>query len=627
MKRGGTYVSTQDMKRGQVAIFIIIAIVIVFAIGLYFAIDADLFEESMPKNFEPVYEHYKSCIKAEAENGIRILGEQGGRIYVDEMEFVPGSRYMPFSSQLDFFGQAVPYWFYISGNNLLKEQVPSESDMEQELERYIQERTDECDFSQFNDVNVNIGEFSNVNAEINENNIEIEFRNMISMSSDDESVNVNEHDIKIDSKLGRFHSLALETYNYEKQNMFLEDYAIDVMRMYAPVTDVELGCAPKVFNKQEIKQELVNALEANIQAIKLKGDYYELKNKDSNYFVTDIGEELKTGENVNFIYNGDWPTRIEIYGDDVVEPVGMQEGLGILGFCYVAYHFVYDINFPVLIQFYSSDGELFQFPVSVIIDKNQKRDALEGEAGMSIESEVCKYKNQEVDVYTYDENLNPVEARIRFKCLNSVCEAGETSVENGEAHLETVMPQCVNGFILADADGYSRGKYQISTNNEQDANIILKKKHDISLDLGSIRGNAVVNFDSEDYGTTIIYPDMKSVELVEGYYNVSVYVYDNSTLTFPEVNERKCVDIPKEGIAGVVGMTQEECFDINLPETKIEAALIGGGKTSYYMTTSELQDSKELNINVPLFSTPGSLDELQDNYARLEEELIYLDLE
>jgi rod shape-determining protein MreC len=27
------------------------------------------------------------------------------------------SEYMPFSSQLDFLGNPVPYWYYISGNN------------------------------------------------------------------------------------------------------------------------------------------------------------------------------------------------------------------------------------------------------------------------------------------------------------------------------------------------------------------------------------------------------------------------------------------------------------------------------------------------------------------------------
>ena len=39
----------------------------------------------------------------------------------------------------------------------------------------------------------------------------------------------------------------------------------------------------------------------------------------------------------------------------MAEPVGNQEGMGMLGFCYVAYHFVYDLAYPVLVQVYYED--------------------------------------------------------------------------------------------------------------------------------------------------------------------------------------------------------------------------------------------------------------------------------
>ena len=42
-------------------------------------------------------------------------------------EYEAGSEYMPFSSQLDFLGNPIPYWYYVSGNNIQREQVPSKN--------------------------------------------------------------------------------------------------------------------------------------------------------------------------------------------------------------------------------------------------------------------------------------------------------------------------------------------------------------------------------------------------------------------------------------------------------------------------------------------------------------------
>jgi len=614
-------------NRAQVTIFIIIAIIIVLGIAVYFILRSP-YRQEIPKNMQPVYDYYLSCIESNAQQGIALLGEQGGWINTDELGFIPGSQHMPFSSQLDFFGQAVPYWMYVSGNNLLKEQVPSKSKMEEQLADYIGKRADYCDFSDFAkqgfEVVVDNDGISDVS--INDLNVDINLKNKIFIYFENESVEVQSHKISVESKLGKFYSLALNAYNFEKSQMFLEKYALDVLRLYAPVDGVELSCSPKTFVKSEIRSALADALEANIGVLKLKGSYYELAGKESNYFVSDIGESVD--ENVNFIYSSSWPARIEISPEDdplVITPVGLQEGLGILGFCYIPYHLVYDVNFPVLIQFYD-EKEIFQFPVSVIIDKNQAREALPTATGVSIEPEVCRYKNQDVSVRTYDSKLNPVEARIRFKCLTTACDIGETSMQGAEAVLNARFPQCVNGFILASAEGYAETKYQISTNEESSADIILNKIYNIKLDLGNVE-KALVVFDSPDYSKSILYPDMNSAELIEGYYNISVYAYKNSTLKIPSTTRRQCVNVPKSGVAGVFGIEEEKCFNIETPETEVSFAVVGGGKTADYFTESQLGDARELNINVPLFKTPQSLDDIQNNYAEVENAVLGVNFE
>jgi len=68
---------------------------------------------------------------------------------------------------------------------------------------------------------------------------------------------------------------------------------------------------------------------------------------------------------------------------------------------------------------------------------------------------------------------------------------------------------------------------------------------------------------------------------------------------------------------GFFGSTKEECFDIILPETKIEHALIGGGSGNVYITESQLEDGR-IKVSVDSLPVPKSLEELQYNYASFE---------
>lgn len=607
-----------ESKRGQVAIFIIVGIVIVAGIVSYFVFRDSFSNNNVPENLKPVYDYYLSCLQEHAERGVQILGEQGG--YIEKPDFERGSPYMPFSSELDFFGNGIPYWIYVSGNNIFREQKPSKGSMEEQLEIYVQERVQDCDFYDFFNQNFEVDvEEGSVGVSINELDVDVTVRNGFSIFRGNESAFVNSHELVVESKLGKFYDLASKVYDSELDETFLENYGLDVMRLYAPVTGTETGCSPIVFDEIQIKEDIASGLETNVAALKLSGSYYDLANQDNSYFVVDIGESVD--ENVNFVYSSDWPTRIEIYGDLVVEPVGLQRGLTALGFCYTPYHLVYDINYPVLVQFYDTEN-LFQFPMAVIISKSQARDSVSISEGVSIESGICEFRNQDVEVYTYDLEFNPVEANVRFKCLQESCHIGSTEIENGNAILEGQVPQCVNGFIYASAEGYTTSRVQISTNTDSVADILLNKLYDIDLNLGVSR--ATVYFESETHSTVVQYPDFESVKLSEGLYNITVYAYTPSSLTTPAINERKCVDVPREGIGGLIGLEEEECFDIELPSQKIENAVIGGGEGVEYITTEQLRDSSRLDMDITKFDNPTTIEDVQENYALVDSSSISL---
>ena len=184
----------------------------------------------------------------------------------------------------------------------------------------------------------------------------------------------------------------------------------------------------------------------------------------------------------------------------------------------------------------------------------------------------------------------------------------------------------MNGFIVANSEGYSEAKYQISSNEEFSADIQLDKLYEIPINANIKTGSMLVSFESEGYSTSVLYPDTKTVKLKEGYYNVSAYVYQSSSLKFPALSERKCVNVPKTGIKGLLGMEEEKSIDVEIPEQQIDMAIIGGGKTQDYFVESQLESSQEIKITAPLFKTPSTIQELQNNYDELEDSIIEVSL-
>lgn len=608
-------------KKGQVAIFVIIAIIIIAGIVIYFLARGGIRGSGIPPDLKPVFDYYDECIKQETRAAIELAGSQGG--YVETPEYNPGSEYAPFSSELNFLGFPVPYWYYVSGNGVIKEQIPSKKDIENGIAKYVEDRVNNCKFDEFYSQGFDI-QFSDVSARasISDKNVNMIVNSNLVVSKGEESARVETHDVDVNSKLGKFYNLAVKIYNKEKRDGVIDTYAEDVLRLYAPVDGVELSCSGKVWKTRDIFDELKSGLEANIGMIKFKGNYYGINGKDK-YYVVDLGENVD--ESVNLVYSKIMPTKIEANGEGVDEelmiasPVGTQEGLGVMGFCYSPYHFVYDMSFPVLIQIYNN-GEIFQFPFVAIIDKNVVRDATfsefsEGES----EQDICEFRNQDIEINLYDSNLNKVDGSVSYQCFNQKCNLGQSI--NGK--IIGKVPSCLNGFLEVRGEGISEKKESFSSNSQSKIDIILDKLRDVQIELRvggkPLDGTAIVTFADKNGGKTrsTALPDASSIRLSEGDYDATVYVYGSSGIVIPASKKTECQEIPRTGVLGFFGGTKEQCFDINIPETKIDYALRGGGKGEVYLLDSQLNSGK-IVIDVDELPVPKNLEELQYNYAAFE---------
>lgn len=606
-------------KRAQVTVFIIIAIVIVAIFMLFFIFKDSLLGtgvKQLPKNLEPAYSSFLSCVDQITLTGASILGSQGGYIYPPEFE--AGSQYMPFSSQLDFFGNPIPYWYYVSGNNLQKEQVPTKKTMENQLSQFVDENILDCSFNSFRaqGVSVEIGE-PKTTSTIGDKEILVETKMRMVLKFENESIILSDHVVSVKSKVGKLYDSAKKVYDYEQSTLFLENYAVDTLRLYAPVDGVEISCSPKVWSAPEVFGNLSEAISANTLALKVKSGDYKLTNKKNKYFVID----LSVDENVNFLTSSDWPSAFEVDPTQgplmVAKPIGTQQGLGILGFCYVPYHYVYNVKYPVLIQI--SDGtEIFQFPVAVVIQGNKPRQALDVNTLSSNKPELCSKMNTLVSVNTFSSNFEKIDAHISYECLGVKCDIGETS----GGVLTKEFPQCVNGFVSVSSEDYQDARYLLSTTSETNAEIILNKLYEeqVELFIDSVpyNGKAIVSFVSENSSTSISYPDQKNVRLAQGQYEVQVYIYKDSSITLEGTTTQECIKVPQQGVGGLFGLETEKCFDVEIPQQIVSNVLAGGGKQNVFILENDLANSKKIQISVNSLPVPNDLKSLENNYLLFE---------
>ncbi len=604
-------------KSGQVTIFIIIAIVIVAVVILFFALRKPTAgSEQIPVALEPPYVAFLSCLQDDSFLGIEFLKSQGG--YIELPSFEPGSPYMPFSSQLNFLGTSIPYWYYVSGNNIQKEQVPSKEEMEKELEKFIEERIKSCDLSSYSQRGFELSRGEpTAQVSINAGSVDISLEMDLGISSTGENILIKDHSIVVNSRLGGLYDSAKIVYQKEQDELFLENYGVDILRLYAPVDGVEMTCGPLTWDAEKVFNQLGEAIEQNTLALKTQGS-------SDDYFVVDAG----INQDVRFLNSRNWSNNFEVAPSDgrilISSPVGNQPGLGILGFCYVPYHYVYNIGYPVLVQVEDS-GEIFQFPVAVVIRGNKPREPIASSAEEVAIPEFCKYKNTIIDVNAYDEEMRPVDVEISYECSETSCYIGSTY----QGDLKAYFPQCANGKITARAEGYEDASYEYSTINSGETDIVLDKIYPIAVNLkvdGKNYGKeAVISFISDRASKTVVYPEQKTIGLSQGEYEVQVFVYDNSSLTIEASTSQQCVSVPKSGIGGLLGLTEERCFDIQMPEQIISQALVGGGKTNISVLDSMLKGYDGVEINAESLPKPTSLEQLQLNYILFEDKNLEVD--
>jgi len=214
-------------KRGQVTIFIIIAIILIVAVSLYFIFKDKSSVENIPIEVEPVYTNLISCLEETTEEGIEYLALHGGYYEV------------PKSISIAYFTEDIPYYYLNS-----REYVPSVERIEGELEDYIHNYLSNClDFYSFEEQGYEIREGDLlVSVNIKEDKIKVKLDYPLTITKGKSTKRLREFEIEVDSNVEKLLETSQEIVSsYSEKPGFV---CVTCLEEISEAQDVEITSAP-----------------------------------------------------------------------------------------------------------------------------------------------------------------------------------------------------------------------------------------------------------------------------------------------------------------------------------------------------------------------------------------------
>jgi len=490
-------------KRGQLTIFIVVGILLVALLGVILYFRQDIIEqeppEVIPEYLYPVRQYVESCLESTTEDAVILLGRQGGYIYMPDRILYDPTASIPSG------GVVVPYWYY-QGNS----RVPTLDGMQEEINKYVEDSIDRCigGFLSLNQTfEVSIGGNKTVKSQIDDEVISVHMKYPINarvrgQTSEDK---ITQYNSELKIQLKKIYELATEIMDAENNQMYLEEVTVDLMAAGKdiPFTDVLFECRQRTWYLPEVEQRIKDLLYHNLPKIRVLGtdtqpflEHYSKYELLRGYQPDDIGEGNipdDTPEDAYDYFHFRWPATVNDYSelranvyyekewpfDITARPSSgsilksswgkgsTQYWLSFL--CINAYHFTYDVIFPVEIiinddSALRGNGYSFKFATPVLINHNQgDRSNFPITLYHSPGSGSGAYCDDRVDknIAIYAKNKKNMDTLpdidITFNCMNVLyCDLGTTDFEGGVNRLSTRLPSfCAPGELEAHSDKYT----------------------------------------------------------------------------------------------------------------------------------------------------------------------------
>ena len=515
-------------KRGQITVFMIIGIVIVFLFaGIFyvtqnkvkedFTADGDPIIKAVPTAFQPIQTYTEACLTRVGERALRILGGQGGYIYPDLVGKYSSTDPSD-SDGIALSGAQVPFWLYnVEKNSVnkiaftsLRPEIHSENDpansIESQIGRYVDETLESClqNYEVFNQQGFLVShEVPKTTVTITDQTVNLLLAMTVTASNQNTDSEFTKTLVKIPLQLKRYYQAAEEITKLQKNVSFLEQQALELVQIFSakdsgklpPTYAIGHEIIPSVsWNVIDVKKNIKNLLSSYVSMVRFvqTDDFvtyqYPLSDLQGLYQRTydnsALPLEQAQGLDINFDYLA-WEPYVKVgEKNGVIEPqhvavhnFGIHQGIQ-------NYRTVYDISYPVLVTVRDDaalNGEGYNFVFALESNVRKNRPAEDGEellpartsTGTSMVCDENKFNTKPlrtivVDSYT-KEPLDFV--NIGFKVPNSgTCEMGQT---DGKGTILTKYPAVYGGIINFVKEDYLSNQYAIDTYKFQEQGAIV----------------------------------------------------------------------------------------------------------------------------------------------------------
>ncbi len=512
-------------KKGQVTIFIIIGIVILFVFAgvLYFtkiSVKTPIKAEEgpivamVPSEFQPIQAYTENCLRNTLKQGLKLLGQQGGHIY-PELKGKFTSR--PADADGILLGATpVPYWYYrvnLNGEMLntyssLQPKLHLSEDpalsVEAQLNRFVGEKINNClqEYQPFVGQGFTISvddDKEKISTSIGDTSVSALLELPVRAARGSAEKELTQFYVKIPLALKHYFAVAEQIIKAEQDARFLEKQGMELLSIYsrkdarylAPISlDGYELVSSVVWSEANLKQRYAELLTSYVPLLQFLGSanfYYNpvssiLTQKAIDNSVLTLTGAEDVDVNFNFIPS-------EIYfktnsQNGVIAPSSALVHANILTFGFQEFDTHYDISYPVLVTLRDAlvlDGEdfLFNFALEANIRNNEPAPAGKPSverASVSLSPLACNPQQREtgllktivVDSYTKE----PLDAvRIGFSIPDyAECDVGLT---DKQGQLEEKYPAVYGGVVSYLKKDYLTNFYPIDTYKLKDKTALI----------------------------------------------------------------------------------------------------------------------------------------------------------
>lgn len=418
--------------KGQVTVFVILGIVILFLIALgvywqnaYSRVRPPVQQLVVDDQLKPIQVYVTGCLDALSKEALIKLGQNGGYIYMPSgLHVNPGKSYD--SDALFFDPQVMPYWYfmrpcesstsgctYINNPPVCDDRVEcalpyrGDNSMEEQMNRFIEENIAVCldDFAPFrNEYDITAGK-AKVDTQIAETFVgfKMEYPLSIKIKGTSSSGKIPYFYTQQELNLKKMYQFALEIRDAEANYTFLERQTLNLISVYSgidsrmlpPMSGMEMFVkGKKYWIRTDIKEKLMSDIlpytmllqivnAGNAQTILPRGTDPKYISFEEGFYN---GMQIKVSDNVyseldaNVYYPPDADIYLNIGGKEIIKPEGYNGGdniiMKMMNFAFNDYSFKYDLTYPVIVRIsdpeaFNGEGYVFSYAVQANIRQNQ----------------------------------------------------------------------------------------------------------------------------------------------------------------------------------------------------------------------------------------------------------------